>query len=145
MAGLQEPQPHSPRPFWNLSHWTCLFGNHSLTMLRAWAGSFKCLFWASARGFVPQAVKAEKTESSSQWENVHRWLAAYVHVTGICWPPSQPCLVKSSPIKNPSSPGGGEGKEYQVEKLSKWHFISRGLETFEPPLERVCPAKHIFS
>lgn len=44
----------------DLSHWTCLFGKRFLTMLRAWAGPFKRLFWASARGICSSGCQMLK-------------------------------------------------------------------------------------
>lgn len=78
-------------PSWDLSRWTCLFGKHSLTMLRAWAGPFKCLFWASARRCVPPAVKCWRArEQQPTRTRAETALAADDRSTQRCWPLSWP-------------------------------------------------------
>ena len=58
-------------PYWDPLHWTCLFGKLSLTTLRPWAGSFKVSFKLLLDLFL-NLSNPEKTESSSQGENVQR-------------------------------------------------------------------------
>lgn len=116
-------------PYWDLSRWTCLFGKHFLTMLRAWAGSFKCLFWASAR-FVFQTVKPEKTKSSSPEENVQREnLQPIIHKHRRADPRHSPVSLNLAQSRIQVSLEEGNGQDIKWENSPNWHRNTEGKGT----------------
>lgn len=127
-------------PSWDLSRWTCLFGKHFLTVLRAWAGSFKCLFRASARRFVSPTVKPEKTESSRPGENVQRdnlqWII-YKH--GCADHQRSPVSLKQAQSRIQVFLEEGNGENIKWENSPNWHTNTEGKEWADSNIIWVMP------